>query len=100
MCIRDSICFTAPDTEANMATLRDTTSSLLDTWLANFEKSGTVDFQDREAQAARDLSIRREIALRDPMNAMVERMYGTELSARLVNALWGGERVLPRPDLS
>ena len=32
------------------------------------------------------------------MNALVERMYGRELTAKLVDALWGGRRVLPRPD--
>ena len=93
-----SLCFTAPDSEKNMATVRDTVGKLVDQWLVNVEKSAIVPVAERPAQAARDEFIRREIAVRDPMNAMVERMYGKELTARLVDALWGGRRELPRPD--
>ena len=93
-----SICFTAPDTDNTMATIRDTAHNLLEQWLANVEKSAILAEEDRPAQAARDEFIRKEIALRDPMNEMVQRMYGPDLSARLVKALWGGDRVLPRPD--
>ena len=93
-----SICFSAADNDRNMNTLRSTAETLLDQWLANFDKSAILPVEQRADQAARDERIRREIALRDPMNEMVERMYGTELSDRLVNALWGGNRVLPRPE--
>ena len=93
-----SICFTAPDNSGNMDSIRETAHKLVDQWLANVEKSAILAPQDRPAQAARDELIRKEIALRDPMNEMVQRMYGPELSNRLVNALWGGDRVLPRPE--
>ena len=92
-----SLCFTAPDNPQNMATVQTTARKLVDQWLANVAKSGIVPEADRPAQAARDEFLRREIAVRDPMNALVERMYGQELTARLVDALWGGRRVLPRP---
>jgi len=93
-----SICFTAADNDSNIATLRETVHGLMDQWLANIEKSAILPESERPAQAARDESIRREIALRDPMNEMVERMFGVELSDKLVNALWGGNRKLPRPE--
>ena len=92
-----SLCFTAPDNPENMQTLRDSSRKLVDQWLANVEKSAILPEDERPAQAARDEHIRRQIALRDPMNAMVERMYGKELTAKLADALWGGRRVLPRP---
>jgi hypothetical protein len=92
-----SICLTALDNENNMQTLRDTSSRMLDQWLANVDKSTVLCTAERQAQADRDEHLRREIALRDPMNEMVQRMYGAELSNKLVNALWGGDRLLPRP---
>lgn len=93
-----SICFTAADTENNMQQLRSSAHKLLDQWLLNVEKSATVPESERPAQAARDELVRSEIALRDPMNEMVVRMYGPELAARLVSALWGGDRELARPE--
>lgn len=92
-----SICISAADTADNMATLRDTASRMLDQWLANVDKSATIPESERPAQAERDEFIRREIALRDPMNEMVVRMYGSAQAEKLVNALWGGNRALPRP---
>lgn len=92
-----SLCFTAPDNPENMRTVRDTSNKLVDQWLANVAKSAIIPEDERPAQAARDEHIRRQIALRDPMNAMVERMYGKALTAKLVDALWGGGRALPRP---
>jgi hypothetical protein len=93
-----SICITAQDTEQNMQTIRDSAHKLLDQWLANVEKSALLPESERPAQARRDEFIRKEIALRDPMNEMVVRMYGEELASKLVNALWGGGRSLPRPE--
>ncbi len=93
-----SLCFTFPDNEKNMATVRETVGKLVDQWLVNFEKSEIIPEAKRPTQAARDEFIRREIALRDPMNAMVEKMYGRPLTAKLVDALWGGGRELRRPE--
>ena len=92
-----SLCFTAEDTDDNRAVLRDTSEGMVAQWLANVEKANAVPAAQRPALAARDESIRRAIAERDPMNALVERMYGVELTAKLVKALWGGDRALPRP---
>ena len=92
-----SLCFTAEDSAENLATLRDTSARMVAQWLANVEKAPAVPLAERPALVARDESIRRAIAERDPMNALVERMYGAELTAKLVKALWGGDRALPRP---
>ena len=92
-----SLCFTADDTDENRATLRDTSERMVAQWLANVEKANAVPPAERPALAARDESIRRAIAERDPMNALVQRMYGAELTSKLVKALWGGDRALPRP---
>ncbi len=40
---------------------------------------------------------RKTIAERDPANIMAVRFFGQELTDRLVRALWGGDRELPRP---
>jgi hypothetical protein len=93
-----SLCFSAADSEQNMQTLRDSSHRMLDQWLANVERSAILPPSERPAQAARDEFMRREIALRDPMNEMVVRMYGPDLAAKLVDALWGGGRVLARPE--
>ena len=92
-----SLCFTAEDNEANRETLRDTAQRMVAQWLANVDKANPVPEAQRPALAARDESVRRAIAERDPMNALVKRMYGEELTAKLVKALWGGDRALPRP---
>ncbi len=92
-----SLCFTAEDNAANMQTIRDTSAKLVDQWLANVDKSAILTGSRRTAQAERDEFIRRSVAELDPMNALVQRMYGPDLTAKLVKALWGGDRVLPRP---
>ena len=92
-----SLCFTAKDNAENLHCLQSTSHALVDLWLANVDKSAVVAEEHRPAQAARDQRIRRAIAERDPMNALVQRMYGADLTAKLVRALWGGGRALPRP---
>ena len=62
-------------------------------WVKNAEPQHESLWQ---AQAERDLQIRRTISERDPMNRMAERLLGKALTDRLVRALWGGDRVLPR----
>ena len=45
----------------------------------------------RDSLAARDLFLRRTSAERDPGNPMVVRMFGEELTNKLIRALWGGD---------
>ena len=51
----------------------------------------------RAAMAERDLIMRCTVAERDPMNAMVARLYGKEMSDHLWKSLCGLTRTLPRP---
>ena len=93
-----SICLTAPDSAQNRQTLIDTARRMFDQWLANVDKSGILPASARPAQAARDELVRKSVAVRDPMNEFVQGMYGAEMTEKLVNALWGGGRALPRPE--
>ena len=55
-----------------------------------------VPLDERDALRERDLATRRNIADRDPANVMGVRYFGEETTQRLVRALWGGDRELPR----
>jgi hypothetical protein len=69
----------------------------LDRWLRWVDEAPPTDPAERPALAARDEAIRRNVAERDPANVMGVRYFGEEMTADLVRALWGGDRVLPRP---
>ena len=56
--------------------------------------------EQRAALAESDLKLRRNIADRDPANVMGVRFFGEETTNKLVRALWGGDRALPRPGLT
>lgn len=93
-----SLCISAPDSEENMAEIRQVSHKMVDQWIANVDKADAIPVADRPAQMARDEKVRRSVADRDPMNEMVQRMYGKDQAERLTKALWGGDRVLPRPE--
>ncbi|MET9490734.1 oxidoreductase [Nocardia sp. NPDC006630] len=90
-------CYSFPATRPNLDTVRDLLTAKVDQWLGWVDAAAAVPAAEQAALAARDLRIRRNIAERDPANVMGERMFGPELTQRLVRALWGGDRVLPRP---
>ncbi len=90
-----SLCISAKDNETNMDDVRATAHKMVDQWLANVDKADRIPEDQWQTQQDRDEVIRKEIADRDPMNEMVERMYGKEQADRLTNALWGGGRKLP-----
>jgi hypothetical protein len=69
----------------------------VDDWIAFIDAGDPVDPSERAALAERDLFVRREIADRDPANIMGVRFFGQEMTDRLVRALWGGDRQIPRP---
>jgi len=71
----------------------------VDRWLSWVDEAEAVPFAEREALAARDLYVRRTIAERDPANAVATRLYGDEMTHELVRSLWGGDRILSRPQL-
>ncbi len=90
-------CYSFPRTRPNLDTVADLLTAKVEQWLDWVDAAESVPDDERDTLAARDLRIRRNIADRDPANVMGERMFGPELTARLVRALWGGDRVLPRP---
>ena len=90
-------CFSCDDVDLALTTVRDLAHRHLDRWLQWVDEAPATDPAERPALAARDEAIRRNIAERDPANVMGVRYFGEELTADLVRALWGGDRVLPRP---
>lgn len=93
----NAFCYTAPTSEANIATIRAACHAALDRWLAMVDSANTVPVEERPTLAARDEMIRRTICERDPANIVAERLFGVDLTKRLVATLWGGTRTLPRP---
>ncbi|MFE9581521.1 oxidoreductase [Nocardia sp. NPDC006044] len=90
-------CYSFPATSDNRATVAELLTARVEQWLGWVDAAEPVPAGQRAALADRDLAIRRNIAERDPANVMGERMFGPDVTQRLVRALWGGDRVLPRP---
>ncbi len=95
-----AVCFTTPGSTHNQERL-DQVSELahrrVDKWLQWVDEAEPVPPEQRGRLAADDLTRRRNIAERDPANVMGVRFFGQELTDHLVRALWGGDRLLPRP---
>ncbi|QLY28793.1 oxidoreductase [Nocardia huaxiensis] len=89
-------CYSFPPTRPNLDVVHDLLHARLEQWLRWVDEAEPVPEEQRTALAARDLTVRRNIAERDPANIMGERMFGADTTRRLVRALWGGDRELPR----
>lgn len=94
-----ALCYSFPATRPNLDTVAEVLTGRVQQWLRWVAAGEQVPAAQRPELAARDLAIRRNIAERDPANVMGERLFGRELTERLVRALWGGDRELPRPGL-
>ncbi len=95
-----AVCFSTPGRthdEARLEQVRRLAHSRVDRWLEWVDEAEPVPVERRERLAADDLARRRTIAERDPANIMAVRFFGQDMCDRLVRALWGGDRVLPRP---
>lgn len=92
-----SLCFLCQRSDTNIAKIREVSHEMLDRWLGWMANPPAVPQAEQAALAARDLHVRRAIAERDPANPIGEILFGAELAPRLVRALWGGDRVNPRP---
>ncbi|GAB4586545.1 oxidoreductase [Nocardia sp. IFM 10818] len=90
-------CYSFPPTRPNLDTVAELLTARVERWLTQVGEAPEVPAAERAALAARDLAVRRAIAERDPANVMGERLFGPDLTRRLVRALWGGDRELPRP---
>ncbi len=95
-----AICFTTPGrtySEERLNQISQLAHTRVDQWLAFVDEAEPVPAERRVQLAADDLTRRRNIAERDPANVMAVRFFGDNLTSRLVAALWGGDRQLPRP---
>jgi Red chlorophyll catabolite reductase (RCC reductase) len=90
-------CYSFPRAQQHIDVVRELLDARVDRWLRWVDEADPVPEADRPALAATDLAIRRNIADRDPANVMGVRYFGEETTGKLVRALWGGDRVLPRP---
>jgi hypothetical protein len=93
-----AFCYTCDYTPENMAVIQSLAQEMMTNWLGWLKAGDPTPKAEQAALAARDLHIRRAIAERDPANVMGERLFGKDLTEQLVRALWGGDRVLPRPE--
>ena len=89
-------CYSMPRDEQHIELVRRLMHEQVDRWLTWVDEAEPVPVAEREALAAADLAVRRNIVERDPANVMAERYFGRRVTDRLVRALWGGDRSLPR----
>lgn len=92
-----ALCFTTEANEARLEQIRTLAHDRLDRWLRHVDEAGPTQPESRGPLAAHDLLRRRNIAERDPANVMGVRFFGQDMTDRLVRALWGADRLLPRP---
>jgi len=90
-------CCTAEPTLESIAKVSTAAHQMVDRWLGWLDNPEEVPLDLQPALATRDLYVRRQIAETDPANRLAERLLGAPLTARLVRALWGGDRTEPRP---
>ncbi|MET7962713.1 oxidoreductase [Micromonospora zamorensis] len=90
-------CYSFDRSPENIEKVSQVTHAHVDRWLRWVDEAEPVPAEERAALAETDLRIRRNIADRDPANVMGVRYFGEETTNQLVRALWGGDRVLPRP---
>jgi hypothetical protein len=89
--------FSVPIKPENIVCIEAASHACLDRWLSWVDGAIPVSSDERQKIAERDLFMRRTICERDPANVIAERLFGKEMTQRLVATLWGGNRTLPRP---
>jgi hypothetical protein len=94
---QSAFCSVFPSNDESIARICELANLRLDQWFSFLDDAEPTPEADRAALATRDLAMRRNIAERDPANALAERFYGPELTSRLVGCLWGDERHIERP---
>ncbi len=88
---RTSLCYMAPASASAIAKVEAAAHAAVDQWLLHVDAARQVPLAEQAALAARDQLVRRTIAQRDPANVMGEKIFGKELTDRLVGMLWGKE---------
>lgn len=97
---QSAICVVLPSEPERIAQIGELANLRVDQWFSYLDDAGPTPVDQRAALARRDLDMRRNIAQRDPANALAARFYGDELTERLVGALWGEHRSIERPGVS
>jgi hypothetical protein len=94
---RTSLCYKAAPSAANIDLVRKAAHAKVDEWLQLVAAAKPVPVEQQAALAQRDLLVRRTISERDPANIMGEKIFGKDLTDRLVGTLWGHNRASKRP---
>ncbi|MBW4645577.1 MAG: red chlorophyll catabolite reductase [Goleter apudmare HA4340-LM2] len=89
-----SLCHTSAVTPETFAVMRNVAHEMMDRWLGWVDEAEPVPETERAALSGRDLIVRRAIAERDPDNQIAVRLFGEEMTDKLVRSLWGGDRIL------
>ncbi|MEH2305242.1 red chlorophyll catabolite reductase [Nostoc sp.] len=89
-----SLCYTSPVTEETLARVHTVAHEMINRWLNWVDEAEPVAESERTALSERDLFVRRTVAERDPDNQIAVRLFGAEMTDKLVRSLWGGERIL------
>lgn len=85
-----SLCYTCLPTDDTLNLIRTLAHEITERWLTWVDEAVAISENIRPTLAERDLFIRRSSAECDPGNKMAEQMLGSELTDKLVKALWGG----------
>ena len=81
-----------PETEGVIELFDEIAEEHFDRWLEWSKNAEKIPLEKQAEIAFRDLAIRRNTTELDPANVVAERLYGKELTAKLVRGLWGGDR--------
>lgn len=93
----NAFCYSAVINDTTIASIEAASHAALDRWLAFVDAAIPLPPSEQAALAKRDEFLRRTICERDPANSIAVRLFGQELTERLVATLWGGTRTLARP---
>jgi len=81
-----------PETEGVVELFEETATEHFNRWLEWSKVADAVPREKQAEMAARDLAMRRNTAELDPANVLVQKLYGEQLTEKLVRGLWGGDR--------
>ena len=85
-----NLCYTCLPQDDMLNLLHSLAHQTLDRWFLWLDEASPVQDNMQLSLAERDLFIRRSSAEGDPGNKMAAQILGTELTDKLVKALWGG----------
>jgi hypothetical protein len=85
-----SLCYTCLPNDNTLHLIRSVAHEMTERWLLWVDEATEVTENMRSVLAERDYFIRRSSAEGDPGNQMAAQILGTELTDKLVKALWGG----------